>query len=121
MKLAGIWKSETDSGYDRNSGTWAQQHDQVIVVYGALAPNGNLPGQVGVPDPTMPFVEISESPTLVPALQRGVSNYTPPEGSLLIVGDRIGVMKADGLHLSLEGSTADVLIAAAKTLEPMPT
>jgi hypothetical protein len=121
LHFAGTWKSETHSRYDPATGTWAEKHDAVMIVYGRLDPNGRIPGQVGVPDPATPFVEVSESPTLFDTFQRGVLNYSPPEGSLLLFGGRIGIMQADGLHLALEGSSEDVLVAAARALQPMPS
>lgn len=119
LPFAGTWKSETDSGYDPATQTWAEKNDAVMILYGQPDPNGRIPGQPGTPDPTTPFVEISEAPTLFDTFQRGVRNYSPPEGSLLLVGSRIGIMQADGLHLALEGSSEDVLVAAARALEPM--
>lgn len=121
LDLVGTWKSELDSGYDRSTGTWAQTNATVMLFYGQRDPNAPIPGRLGAPDPTTPFVEVSESPTLFDGFQRGVANYSPPEGSVLIIGGRIGLMQAGGLHLALEGSSEDVLVAAARALEPMPS
>jgi hypothetical protein len=121
LDLAGVWKTETDSGYDRSIGTWAEKHSGVMLFYGHLDSNTAIPGRVGVPDPATPFVEISESPTLFEGFQRGVANYSPPQGSLLIIGGRLGLMQAGGLHLALEGSSEDLLLAAARALAPMPS
>lgn len=121
LALAGIWKAETDSGYDRSAGLWPEKHREVVVVYGRDASSAAVPGRVGVPDPATPFVEISESPTLFEGFQRGVSNYSPPAGSVLIIGGRIGLMEAGGLHLALEASSEDLLLAAAQAIGPMPS
>jgi hypothetical protein len=51
----------------------------------------------------------------------GVSDYSPPEGSVLIIGGHIGVMQAQGLHIALEASSEDLLLAAARALEPVPS
>lgn len=121
LPFAGTWKSELDSGYDRNTRRWADKHAEVVLFYGHLDPNAPLPGRIGVPDPTTPFVEISESSTLYDGFQRGVENYSPPEGSVLIIGGRIGLMQTDGLHLMLNAPNEDTLLTAARTLEPMPS
>jgi hypothetical protein len=119
LDLAGTWKTETDTGFDRSTGAWAAKHLAVVLFYGHLDPSAPLPGQIGTPDPTSPFVEISESPTLFGGFQRGVANYSPPAGSLLVVGGRIGLMRTGGLHLALDASSEDLLVAAARALAPM--
>jgi hypothetical protein len=119
LQLAGTWRLETDSGFDSSTRTWATKNVAVMLVYGPTDPNAPVPGQVGVPDPTTPYVSISESPTLFEGFQRGVSKYSPPEGSLLIIGGRIGQMQKNGLHIALEASNEQTLIAAAQALEPM--
>jgi hypothetical protein len=118
LDLARIEKTSVSEGYDKTTGTWAQTHTTVTLFYGTLNSDESPPG-IGVPAPSAPYVEIAESPTLFFGFQRGVSNYTPPEGSLLVVGGRIGIMQADNVHLALEASTEELMVAAARALQPI--
>jgi hypothetical protein len=120
LDLAHIEKTTVSEGYDQQSRTWATTHTTVTLFYGQLAANSRLPG-IGTPAPTTPFVEVSASPTLFLGFQRGVSDYSPPEGSLLIVGGTIGIMQQDGLHLALEASREDLLLAVARDMQQVPS
>jgi hypothetical protein len=120
LDLGSIRKNEQSVGYDPQTKTWAKTYTTVTLFYGQLDGSNRLPW-VGAPNLTTPFVQISESPTLFLGFQRGASNYSPPEGSVLIVGGRIGIMKQDGLHLALEASSEDLLLALARDLQQMPS
>jgi hypothetical protein len=120
LDLARIEKTTISEGYDRQSGTWAKTHTTVTLFYGKLDASSTLPG-IGVPNPTTPYVEVSESPTLFLGFQRGVGNYSPPEGSVFIVGGSIGIMQLGGLHLALEASSEDLLLAVARDMQQVPS
>lgn len=113
LELARITKDIRSAGYDRTTGVWSNTHTGITLFYGASSDGG-----IGIPPPADPYVQISESTTLDDGFQRGVRNYSPPEGSLLLFGPQIGVMQSHGLHLALEGSTESLLLAAARALEP---
>ena len=122
LDLARISKTEVSEGYDPKSKTWAKSHSSVTLFYGQLDEKARASG-VFFPYGRVqtPFVQVSESPTLFFGFQRGVSDYSPPKGSVLIIGGHIGVMQAQGLHIALEASSEDLLLAAARALEPVPS
>jgi hypothetical protein len=86
-------------------------HDGVMLFYGPAAGGG-----IGQVDPSSPYVRVGETLTLDDQFQRGVRDYSPPDGSVLVFGGRIGVMQAHGVHLALEASSEDLLLAAARAL-----
>lgn len=53
----------------------------------------------------------------IDALRAG---FSPPEGSILVVGGRIGILQRDGVYITLEASDDDLLLATARALEPLP-
>jgi hypothetical protein len=112
LDLVAISKEDRAEGYDPQTKTWAKRYFSVTFSYGALAMPGHAaPGS---------SVQVSESPTLDFGFQRGVIGYSPPEGSVLIVGGRIGLMQLNGVYLSLEASSDELLLATARALEPVP-
>src|SRR2546423_8738792 len=68
----------------------------------------------------MPLVQVSESRTLDSLFQRVVTNYSPPEGSILVFDARIALMQKDGLYVALDASSEGVLLAAARAFERVP-
>jgi hypothetical protein len=92
----------------------------VTFFYGHLDEKEWLPGVAPYGRISTPFVQVSESLTLDPGFQRGVSNYSPREGTVLIFGGHIGVMQADGVHVALEASSEEALLATARALAPVP-
>ncbi len=123
LDLARIWKDERGEGYNRKSGGWAKTYTGVTFFYGTLDDNGDPASSRNASGPAtpMPFVQVSESRTLDPLFQRVVTNYSPPEGSILVFDSGIAVMQKDGLYLALEGSSKGILLAAARTLERVPS
>jgi DNA-directed RNA polymerase specialized sigma24 family protein len=122
LDLARIWKDERSESYNRKSGGWAKTYTGVTFFYGTLDHNGDpaMTRKAGDASTPMPFVQVSESRTLDSLFQRVVTNYSPPEGSILVFDARIAVMQKDGLYLALDASSEDVLLAAARTLERVP-
>jgi hypothetical protein len=53
---------------------------------------------------------------------RGVgTKYVPPDGTLfLTVGGRTGYLEVDGLTVSIEATSEELVLSAARALEPMP-
>jgi hypothetical protein len=123
LALARIWKDARSEGYDRESGRWARTYTGVTFYYGALDDNGDPAGSptASTAVTPIPFVQVSESRTLDPLFQRVVTNYSPPEGSILVFDSGTAVMQAGGLHIALEASSEDLLLAAARRLERVPS
>jgi hypothetical protein len=112
IKLVTVAKQDRAEDYNRQTKTWAKTYFSVTFSYGAT-------GELGRPA-SGPSVQLSESPTLDLGFQRGVIGYSPPEGSILIFGGRIGVMQTNGVYLALEASSEELLLATARALKPVP-
>jgi DNA-directed RNA polymerase specialized sigma24 family protein len=123
LHLARIWKDERGEGYNPKSGGSSKTYSGVTFFYGTLDDNGNPVSSRSASGATtpMPFVQVSESLTLDSLFQRVVTNYSPPEGSILVFDARIAVMQKDGLYFALDASSKDLLLAAARTLERVPS
>jgi hypothetical protein len=123
IDLARTWKDARGEGYDRQTGAWkTTTYTGVTFFYGTIDEKGD---PANLQDPgseraNAPWVQISESRTLDLGFQRGVLNYSPPEGSILVFGGRTAVMKQDGLYFTLGSSTEDLLLRAARALERVP-
>jgi DNA-directed RNA polymerase specialized sigma24 family protein len=123
LDLARIWKDERGEGYNAKSGGWSKTYTGVTFFYGTLDDNGDPVSSrsaSGAATP-MPFVQVSESRTLDSLFQRVVTNYSPPEGSILVFDARIAVMQKDGLYFVLDASSKGLLLAAARKLERVPS
>jgi hypothetical protein len=119
LDLARIWKDERSEGHNRKNGGWAKTYTGVTFFYGTVDENGdpaNFRNPSGAARP-MPFVQVSESLTLDPLFQRVVTNYSPPEGSILVFDAGIALMHKDGIYIALDASSEGVLLAAARALE----
>ena len=119
LNLARIWKDERSEGHNRKNGGWAKTYTGVTFFYGTLDQNGDPASfrNASSAAKPMPFVQVSESRTLDPLFQRVVTNYSPPEGSILVFDTGLGVMQKDGLYVALEASSERVLLVAARALE----
>jgi hypothetical protein len=123
LDLARIWKDKRGEGYDRENGGSAKTYTGVTFFYGTLDDNGNPTSSRNASSTAkpLPFVQVSESRTLDSLFQRVVMNYSPPEGSILVFAAGIAVMQKDGLYAALDASSEDVLLAAARALERVPS
>jgi hypothetical protein len=66
-----------------------------------------------------PHVAIMEARRLLANARAGT--YVPPEGSVFLrAGRRIGVLQADGVYVTIEAPTEELVLSAARALEPMP-
>jgi hypothetical protein len=114
LPLSRIAKQIRTEGYDPSTGRWTTNHTGITLFYGPSTGGG-----IGEPAPSEPYLQISETLTPDDQFQRGVRNYSPPEGKLLIFGNgNVGVMQIDGIHVFLEAAHADTVIAAARSLAP---
>jgi len=123
LDLARIWKDERSEGYKRKRRGWAKTYTGVTFFYGTLDENGDPASSRNASGagPPMPFVQVSESRTLDSLFQRVVTNYSPAEGSILVFDARIAIMRKDGLYFALDASSEGALLAAARTLQRVPS
>lgn len=112
LNLARISRDTRRQGYEPTTNRWGITHTGITLFYGESSGGG-----IGTPPPTGPYLQVSESLTLDAQFQRGVQNYSPPEGTILLFGEHIGVMQSHGIFVALEGSSERLLIAAARALE----
>jgi hypothetical protein len=123
LDLARIWKDVRGEGHNRKSGGWVKTYTGVTFFYGTLDANGDPASSRNANSAAnpLPFVQVSESRTLDSLFQRVVTNYSPPEGSILVFDGGVAVMKKDGLFVALDASSEGVLLAAARALERVPS
>jgi hypothetical protein len=112
LDLARIWKDERGERKDGPSGIW-QTFTGVTFLYGAIDENGNPPGER--------FLRLSESTTLDSGFRWGVRDFVPPEGSMLVLDGGRASLRQDGVYVVLSASSDDMLLSAARSLEPVPT
>jgi hypothetical protein len=105
IALTRIAKLEASRGYSPATGRWGHTKTGATFIYGAES--GASP---------KPYVHLWEATTIVPEFFRG--RFVPPEGSLLLVTKGMGTMRKDGLYVSIEGSSDDFVLAAARALRP---
>ena len=106
IPLTRIAKLETSRGYSPATGRWGHTQTGATFVYG--------PESAASPKP---YVHLWEATTIVHEFFRG--KFVPPEGSLLLVTKGTGTMRKDGLYVSIEGSSDDLVLAAARGLRPV--
>ena len=91
---------------------WAEPVDVVEVAYGQVS--------TARVEPPGAFVAISQTDRPARHFGRGALGYFPPEGTVVVFGESIAKLRHRGLYLAIEGSSEDLLLAAARALEPMP-
>ena len=69
--------------------------------------------------PGEPYLRLTEATSVFEGFERGVRKYVPPEGSLLLVGSSAATLRKDGLYVSVTGSSEELVLAAARALEPL--
>jgi hypothetical protein len=112
LPLGRIALGTREEGLDRATGRWQMTHVGITLFYGPTTGGG-----IGLPQPAGKYLRISETVTLDDQFQRGVRNYSPPEGKVVVFGDGgFGVMQSHGVHVFLEASSAGLVLAAAKEL-----
>lgn len=82
---------------------WGKPHTGVRLVYGTVGER---------------YVMLTE--TTDPRGLR-VTGFVPSEGSLLVTGKRSGLLALDGVYVSIGASSEELVLGAARALEPMPS
>lgn len=90
------------------------RHVGVRVSYGASKLGGRAV------EPAGPYVMLEETTKLYPGFGRGATGYAPPEGSVVLFGGRIGLLRAHGVDVHIEASSESLLLEAARALRPVP-
>jgi hypothetical protein len=96
---------------------WGESHTGVRLFYGTVGDNPSTYAEDEAPLLDQPYVELTE--TTYRDDLRGSSGYVPPEGSMLLVG-RAGFLAIDGVYIGIAASNEELVLSAARALEPMP-
>jgi hypothetical protein len=119
LRLARASELRLRSGYSRDTRTWAEEVRGLELFYGKLTEEG-APRGATVPDYGEPFVVVREVPRLHPAFRTGLRNYVPPPARVLLsAGGRNGLLRRDRLVVAIEGSSPELVLAAARALRPV--
>jgi hypothetical protein len=98
---------------------WGEAHTGVALFYGTVGDDPSTFRADAVPLRNRLHVSLAEM-TSAPPVARG-GRYDPPEGSVFLgAGGRVGSVRVDGLYLSIEASSEELVLSAARALEPMP-
>jgi hypothetical protein len=103
--------------FDADSVVWGGERHGVELFYGALGDDPATSRAEEVPRLDESHVAITQS--VVPLPSPGPPfGYVPPDGHLLLVSSRLGYMHVQGLHVSIEAQSEELLLAAARALAP---
>jgi hypothetical protein len=109
-----------DGVYADGPVVWQAQHVGVVLFYGTLGDDRSTYREDVIPLYDQPHVQLTEATRRSPHL-RGVGSYVPPDGSLFLsAGGRDGFLRSGGVYVSIEASSEELVLSAARALEPMP-
>jgi hypothetical protein len=98
---------------------WGQAHTGVVFFYGTVGDDPSTFREDAVPLWDRPHVSLTETTSLAPVGRAG--RYVPPEGSVFIgAGGRVGSVHVDGVYIAIQASSEELILSAARALEPMP-
>jgi hypothetical protein len=111
-----------DGVFTRGETVWEREDVGLQFFYGTVGDEPSTYRQEDdVPLIDRPYVTIGESTHLSP-LRRGVSRYVPPQGSLFIAaGGHMGAVAVDGVYVSIQASSEELMLSAARALRAMPS
>ena len=132
LELAGIGETETRvfraSAPIRRDGHTIRKTDWqrviasqrgVVLFYGELGDDPSTFRKDDGPLWHRRHVAITEATRLLVSPRGGT--YVPPDGSLFLrAGRQAGVLEKDGIYVTIEAPDEDLILAAARALEPMP-
>ena len=131
LELAGIGETETRvfrSEPIRRDGQPVRKVDWsnvvasargIVLFYGELGDDPSTFRKDDGPLWDRPHVAIIEATKLLISPRGGT--YVPPDGSLFLrAGRQAGVLETDGIYVTIEAPDEDLILAAARALEPMP-
>jgi hypothetical protein len=117
IQLGRIWHRVHAVGYDRATGKWEHRWDGAAFFYGHVVDGGPHPDYA---DYGRPFVSITDSATPEGSIYPGARAYVPPAGSLLLTPGHRGQLERNGVYVTIEASSDELVLAAARALEPVP-
>jgi hypothetical protein len=109
-----------DGVFTRGPTVWDAEQTSLQFFYGSVGDEPSTYRQDVVPRYDEPYVAITQTTQRSP-FQRGAGRYVPPEGSVfLAAGGRTGFLRVGDLTVTVEASTEELILSAARALEPMP-
>jgi hypothetical protein len=98
---------------------WGEAQTGVVFFYVTVGDDPSTFRQDAIPLWKRPHVTLTETTTLSPVARGG--SYDPPDESVFIAaGGRIGSVRVDGVYVSIQASSEELILSAARALEPMP-
>jgi hypothetical protein len=98
---------------------WGQPQTGVVFFYGTVGDDPRTFREDAGPLWNRPHVSLAEATSLMPGMLRAGS-YVPPDGSVFIGGGgRTGSVRIDGVYVSIQASSEELILSAARALEPM--
>jgi hypothetical protein len=112
--------SRPDGVYTYGRVAWQGKYTAAVFFYGTLGDDPSTYREDVIPLYDRPHVQIRETTRPSPHA-RVVGNYVPPEGSVFVsTGGRMGSVRVDGVYVSIEASSEELVLSAVRALEPMP-
>jgi hypothetical protein len=98
---------------------WDTEQTGVQLFYGSLGDDPSTYREDVVPRYDEPYVAITQTTERSP-FERGAGRYVPPEGSVFIAaGGRTGFLRVSDLYVTIEASTEELILPAARALQPI--
>jgi hypothetical protein len=99
---------------------WDDEQNDVVLFYGTLGDDKSTFRKDSIPLYDLPNVTLTEG-TRASRFRRIVGSYVPPAGTVFIaVGGTKGVLHVGGLHVTIDASGEQGILAAARALKAMP-
>jgi hypothetical protein len=118
LELARIWK-DVRRERDGRDGPWREYYG-VSVFYGVVDADGKPAGIDGPSEVFQRHAWIRQSVTRDLGFRAGTRNWVPPAGVVYLAGPGSGLMAVDGIHVVIQASNEELVLAAARALEPVP-
>ena len=110
-----------DGVFTHGPTVWDAEQTGVQFFYGSVGDEPSTYRKDVVPRYDRPYVAITETTQRSP-FGRGVGRYVPPEGSVFIAaGGQTGFLRVVDLYVTVEASSEELILSAARALEPMPS
>ena len=120
VPLAYVYRLDFAWGYTPELGRWPHEANGVRLEYGT---NGKIqPGEV-VPHVSLerPYALVTQTPPELRAVhQPGTGAYVPPNGFLVLQGERAGYARIGDVDVRIVASSRELLLAVARALERIP-
>jgi hypothetical protein len=98
---------------------WTEEQSALVLFYGSVGDDPSTAQGQPIPLFDRPHVSVTETPQPWP-FGRGAWSYLPPAGSVFVAaGGRSGVLQIDGIHVTIEASNENAILAAAGELKVM--